>query len=144
MLKTTGSSSSCDDGGNDDDVQYDNGVAFREAQIMNANYANGKEFRMMFVCKFLVGDNNNNQQFDVKQASQEITLHFYVKKMIFGNGAILGRDVRLSDLTKDDIDAMNSGAYQIMPISDVSGRCVIVYALNERKCQQIMMKFVSD
>ena len=61
MLKTTGSSSSCDDG-NDDDVQYDNGVAFREAQIMNANYVNGKEFRMMFVCKFLVGDNNNNQQ----------------------------------------------------------------------------------
>jgi hypothetical protein len=138
LLKTTGNSSSCDDGNDDDVNQYDNGIAFREAQIMNANYVNGKEFRMMFIRKFVVGDNNNNQQFDVKQASQQIVFHFYVKKMIFGNGEILGRDVRLFDLTKDDIDAMNAGAYQIMPIRDVSGRCVIMYAPNQRKFRNIV------
>jgi hypothetical protein len=48
---------------------------------MNANYVNGKEFRMMVIRKFLVGDNNNNnQQFVINQASQEIKRHLYVKK----------------------------------------------------------------
>jgi hypothetical protein len=33
---------------------------------------------------------------------------------------------------------MNSGAYQIMPICDVSGRCVTMHAPNQRKYKNIV------
>ena len=93
--------------------------AFLEAQLLNPNYVNGKEFRLMFVRRY---SNLEDNQFDVRQAAEKLIVHFGVKKMIFGNGEILGRDVRLSDLSKDDIDAMHTGAYQTLPIRDISVR----------------------
>lgn len=108
--------------------------AFLEAQLLNPNYVNGKEFRLMFVRRY---SNLEDNQFDVRQAAEKLIVHFGVKKMIFGNGEILGRDVRLSDLSKDDIDAMHTGAYQTLPIRDISGRGVVIYAPGQRSYKMI-------
>lgn len=100
---------------------------FREAQRMNPSYVNSKEFRLMFLRIFL-----QENSFNVKQAAAKIILHFSTKKLIFGGGEILGRDVCLSDLSVDDRAAMDSGAWQTMPDRDVAGRVVIFHAPGQR------------
>ena len=101
--------------------------AFREAQRMNPNYVNSKEFRLMFLRIFL-----QKNSFDVKQAAAKMILYFSTKKLIFGSGEILGRDIRLSDLSVDDRAAMDSGAWQTMSDRDVAGRVVVFYAPGQR------------
>lgn len=104
----------------------------REAQRMNPTYVNSKEFRLMFLRMFLKG-----KIFDVQQAAAKMVLHFSTKKLIFGGGEILGRDVRLSDLSKDDRAAMDSGAWQTMPDRDVARRVVVFYAPGQRTFKNI-------
>ncbi|VEU33822.1 unnamed protein product [Pseudo-nitzschia multistriata] len=101
--------------------------AFQEAQRMNPSYVNSKTFRLMFLRTFW-----QESTFDVKQAAAKIALYFSTKKLIFGGGEILGRDVRLSDLSVDDRAAMDCGALQTMPDRDAAGRVVILYAPGQR------------
>mmetsp|Transcript_594 Transcript_594/g.1427 ORF Transcript_594/g.1427 Transcript_594/m.1427 type:complete len:752 (+) Transcript_594:258-2513(+) len=101
--------------------------AVREAQQMNPKSVNSKEFRLMFLRMFLQGG-----AFDVKQAAAKMAFYFDTKKLIFGGGEILGRDVRLSDLSVGDRAAMNSGAWQVMPDRDAAGRVVVFYAPGQR------------
>eukprot|EP00536_Pseudo-nitzschia_multiseries_P008200 jgi/Psemu1/197490/e_gw1.205.15.1 len=101
--------------------------AVREAQRMNPEYVNRKEFLLMFLRLFV-----QENAFDVKQAAAKMVLYFDTKKLIFGCGEILGRDVRLSDLSVDDRAAMDSGAWQTMPDRDAAGRVVVFYAPGQR------------
>ena len=87
-------------------LDHDNGCAFREAQKINPDYVNSKEFRLSFLNAWMFYvDRNGKDDYVrkvVKEAARMIALHFYVKKDLFGNGEILGRDVKLTDLNDDD------------------------------------------
>ncbi|OEU10934.1 hypothetical protein FRACYDRAFT_246809 [Fragilariopsis cylindrus CCMP1102] len=141
-------------------LDHDNGCAFREAQQINPDYVNSKEFRLSFLnaWMFYVDRNGKDDYVKkvVKEAARMIALHFYVKKDLFGNGEIIGRDVKLTDLNDDDREvlnntnlvveivfiifvlfgtfstvfaaAMDSGAMQIMQNRDAAGRRVILHA----------------
>ena len=87
-------------------LDHDNGCAFREAQKINPDYVNSKEFRLTFLNAWMFYvDRNGKDDYVrkvVKEAARMIALHFYVKKDLFGNGEILARDVKLTDLNDDD------------------------------------------
>jgi hypothetical protein len=75
-----------------------------------------------FRCIFL-----RSAKFDPKQAAKRIIKHFEVKKEIFGDGAILGRDVKLSDLSKTDLSVLQSGSVQFVPNArDAGGRSIFI------------------
>lgn len=105
------------------------GTAFREAQALNPKYVNDPEFRLRFLRKAGFDD--------LGTAASNILLHFNVKKALFGNGEVLGREVRLSDLSPDDRDALYKGAFQVFPERDAAGRPIVCYAPQQRKYKTI-------
>jgi len=84
--------------------------------------------------------------FDVPKVVTKILFYFNVKKVTFGLSydhyddtqvdtdiPILGRDIRLSDLSEDDREALDSGACQILSERDAAGRVIMIYAPGQRK-----------
>ena len=93
--------------------------AYERAKFWNEEYVNDRSFRL----KFLRCD-----RFHSQMAAQRIVRHFQVKRDIFGDSDILGRDVLLSDLTPQDTVALESGFFQVLPARDASGRSVFSVA----------------
>ena len=54
--------------------------------------------------------------------------HFQIKRELFGDGAVLGRDVLLSDLSPMDTLALESGCFQVLPVRDIAGRSILSVA----------------
>lgn len=92
--------------------------AFDMAMKMNPGHVQSRELRIRFLrCEF----------FKCKNAAKRLVLHFEKKKMMFGDGDVLGRDVRLSDMSAEDLEHMKYGAIQVLPTRDASGRSGIVH-----------------
>lgn len=96
-----------------------NKSAYLHAKYVNEDYVNDRAFRLMF----LRGD-----LLDVKVAAQRMVFHFETKKRLFGDGDVLGRDIRLSDLSNDDMAVLESGFLQVLPTRDAAGRTIFVAA----------------
>jgi hypothetical protein len=92
-----------------------NKAAFEIAQRTSPHYTNNPGFRIMF----LRADN-----FDVEKASHRIVRHFEEKLELFG-GEKLADDIRLEDLTVDDMEALEAGGIQVLPHPDQFGRLVL-------------------
>jgi hypothetical protein len=78
-------------------------------------------------------------RFNAKSAARKMVNHFQEKKDKFGNGdGVMGRDVELSDLSRADMNILESGMLQVLPIRDTAGRFIFVvrpamlYRLKER------------
>ena len=78
-------------------------------------------------------------RFNAKSAARKMVNHFQEKKAKFGYGdGVMGRDVELSDLSRADINILESGMLQVLPIRDTAGRFIFVvrpamlYRLKER------------
>ena len=93
--------------------------AYDLAKYMNESYVTDRSRRIMF----LRGD-----YFDAKLSAQRLVRHFEVKRALFGDGEVLGRDVLLSDLNPLDIRALESGYLQVLPSRDSSGRLIFSMA----------------
>lgn len=89
--------------------------AFDLAQKINPGYANDRTLRLQFL---------RSRRLDAKEAALLMVKHFEVKRKLFGEGPVLGRDVRQSDLNDEDMMLVNSGFCQIMPERDAAGRLV--------------------
>ena len=94
--------------------------AYEQAKYLNEAYVMGRDFRL----SFLRCDN-----FDTKLASQRIVKHFEVKKTWFGDGPLLARDIRISDLNEETLVALKAATHQLLPVRDVAGRLVVFNAL---------------
>jgi hypothetical protein len=92
-------------------------TAYEEAKYLNANFVTSRRFRLMFL---------RCERFNVQRAAQKMVDHFAVKREIFGGGEILGRDIKLSDLSKKEMEYMKWGGVQLMPSRDAGGRAVII------------------
>jgi hypothetical protein len=96
-----------------------NKSAYEYAKYLNASYVDDPAFRLMFL---------RSERFATKLAAKKLVRHFEVKRELFGNGEILAREVRLSDLTKDDMETLESGFMQILPTRDAAGRSIFCLA----------------
>jgi hypothetical protein len=88
--------------------------AYQEVTQFNPEYA--AEYRKIF----LRGENCN-----VKLTAEKLAQHFQVKKQLFGDGPILARDIRQSDLTPKARKILESGFMQASNERDSTGRAVV-------------------
>lgn len=93
--------------------------AYDLAKYLNESYVNDLSFRLRFL---------RCDRFDCKLAAQRIVRHFDVKRGLFGDGEVLARDVRLSDLSEKDMKALESGFLQVLPSRDAAGRSIFSIA----------------
>jgi hypothetical protein len=89
--------------------------AYLQAQRTCPHYTNNPGFRILF----LRADN-----FDTKKCAQRIVNHFEVKLQLFGPEK-LAKDITLSDLSSDDMESLESGAIQFLPVADQFGRAIL-------------------
>jgi hypothetical protein len=89
-------------------------TALRQAYQQNPSYIDDDKFRLAFL---------RADRFDAKKASCRMMKHFDMKRKLFGSH-LLGRDVRQSDLSDDDLECLHSGFMQISPYKDRHGRTV--------------------
>eukprot|EP00934_Nitzschia_sp_Nitz4_P005604 Nitzschia sp. Nitz4//scaffold44_size153857//42605//46236//NITZ4_002709-RA/size153857-augustus-gene-0.2-mRNA-1//1//CDS//3329552121//5594//frame0 len=92
-----------------------NKQSYVHAKYINPDYVSNRTFRLMFL---------RCDRFDVKLAAQRIVFHFQIKENMFGGGDIIGREVRLSDLTNVEMGILESGFMQVVPTRDAAGRTV--------------------
>lgn len=71
-----------------------------------------------FLLKFL-----RCEDFNAKKAAQRLVRHFEKKMELFGDG-VLHRDIKLSDLSDDELVFLQTGCFQILPSLDRANRVV--------------------
>lgn len=59
-----------------------------------------------------------------KRAAKRITRHFRRKLEIFGRGKLV-KTIEISDLNDDDLEALYSGGFQVLPMKDRAGRPIL-------------------
>ena len=107
-------------GNNDSDNQHEpskKASAYNLALERYPSYVKAPSFLLKFL---------RAERFDVKATSERILLHFKEKLELFGFEK-LGREIKLSDLDEDDMDSMNRGYIQVLPLSDHSNRLIVFY-----------------
>lgn len=97
-------------------LNLENKEAYELAKQQNNQYVTNRSFRIMFL---------RSQCYDAKAAANLMVNHFERKRVLFGDGEILSREVRQADLTPEDRNALELGLVQILPTRDVSGRTVV-------------------
>jgi hypothetical protein len=93
--------------------------AYAEAKYVNEAYVMDRAFRLMFI---------RSERYDPKLAAERLITHFAIKRDLFGSGEILGREIRLSDLSDDDMLSLESGFIQVLPTRDAAGRSIFCLA----------------
>ena len=89
---------------------YELAIYWEEAWIQD------RSFRLQFL---------RCDRFRSSLAAQRMVRHFQVKQELFGGGPILARDILLRDLSPEDMVALQSGFFQILPIRDAAGRSIV-------------------
>ena len=105
-------------------------------QALQSQMAYDPMFRLMFL---------RAEDFDPSQAAHRMVRHFEQKKNLFGTDK-LERDIRLSDLSSDDMDSLACGALQFLPRTDRGGRIVFVsrYRNFVYKEKENLVRFIFD
>mmetsp|Transcript_77760 Transcript_77760/g.116955 ORF Transcript_77760/g.116955 Transcript_77760/m.116955 type:complete len:513 (+) Transcript_77760:269-1807(+) len=99
-------------------------AAYLEAKYLNEEYVTDRAFRLMFI---------RSEKYDPKLAAVRLITHFAIKQDLFGSGEILGREIRLSDLSQDDMTSLESGFMQVLPTRDAAGRSIFCVAPSHKK-----------
>jgi hypothetical protein len=105
-----------------------NNEAYLQAKYLNEVYVTDRAFRLMFL---------RSERYDPKCAAERFVAHFTIKRNLFGSGEILGRDIRLSDLSKDDIETLECGFIQMLPSRDGGGRTIVAMSPSHRRCKTL-------
>jgi hypothetical protein len=84
--------------------------------LQQTKVANDPAFRLSFL---------RVEDLDPYRAVQRIVRHFEQKHQLFG-ASKLGSDIRLKDLSEDDLESLYCGGMQFLPQTDRGGRLVMV------------------
>ena len=92
-------------------------IAFDEAVKRNSAYV--KRFRLAFL---------RADAYDATKAAQRMAAHFECRLNLFENSDVLGRDIKLSDLSawNKDLPLIERGAIQLLKHPDSAGRSIIL------------------
>ena len=108
------------------------GTEYEQAELQSPDYVHHRGFRIMFL---------RSEFFKAKEAAARMIRFFREKMFLFGLEK-LTKDIVYDDLDQDDIEALESGALQILPHADRSGRKVMFGVPGLRKFKTIK-NFVS-
>ena len=89
--------------------------AYDLAMSMSPQFLNNRSFRLMFL---------RATCFDTTKAARLLVGHFDSKMKLFGEEKLVKR-ITYSDLDEDDRDALFTGAAQVLPSRDQSGRGIV-------------------
>ena len=92
---------------------------YERAKYWKETYVMDRSFRLRFL---------RCDRFHSELAAQRIVRHFNVKRELFGDSAVLGRDILMSDLSVEDRVALESGFFQVLPARDAAGRSIFSVA----------------
>ena len=92
-----------------------NKPAYDLAYQLNAGFVANDKFRLMFL---------RSTQFQVNAAAEKLVSYFEYKLDLFGPNK-LDKRITLADLSADDAKSLRTGAIQILPRRDKSGRAVV-------------------
>ena len=91
-----------------------NKPAYDRAMEMSPSYVTNETFRVMFL-RAVEGN--------PKRAAKRITKHFSTKLELFGEDKLV-KDIEISDLDEHDLEALESGGFQVLP-KDNAGRSIL-------------------
>ena len=91
--------------------------AYYMAKATAPAYVCDRKFRLMFL---------RADRFIVSAAAKRLVNHFVTKLDLFGKD-FLGKNIRLSDLSEEDMKSLRAGGCQMLPHRDASGRLVLFY-----------------
>ena len=89
--------------------------AYYIAKAISTNYTTNKKLRV----KFLRAEN-----YDPEQAAARMVRYFEAKMEIFGKDKVTC-DIRLSDLSREDLVELDKGHLHLLPRRDTAGRAVV-------------------
>ncbi|CAJ1946704.1 unnamed protein product [Cylindrotheca closterium] len=92
-----------------------NRKAYNKALFLNPSYTDSPSFLMMFL---------RSENFNPIKAAHRIVLHFETKLSLFGMDK-LATKITHDDLSGDDKLALSTGAIQVLPVKDRSGRTIL-------------------
>jgi len=90
-------------------------LSYETAEAMSSSYVQDRRFRLTFL---------RACEGDAKKAAKRITRHFTTKEELFGKDKLV-KDIELSDLDEHDMEALESGGFQVLPKRDLAGRNVL-------------------
>jgi hypothetical protein len=108
-------------------------VAFDLAKSQSEDYVSSEKLRLMFL---------RAESFDAYKAASRMVRFFDEKYKLFGADK-LTKDIVLADLDPDDIAALETGFYQVLPEKDCAGRKVLCF-FPKLKVVQTTQNMVSD
>lgn len=108
--------------------------AYLLAYRQDKEYVEDKKFRLSFL---------RADTFCVKDAVQRLFSHFEHKLQLFGEDK-LTKPILYQDLSGEDIDTLNNGSVQMLPLKDRAGRYVFVYSGATRRDQMSLESYVSN
>ena len=89
-------------------------IAYELAEQQNPEYVYDDVFRLTFLRADL---------FDPSKAARRLTTFFEARLALFGS-ELLTKNLTLQDLNDDDMEALKSGYFQLLPSRDTTGRVV--------------------
>jgi len=97
--------------------------AYMKAREQSSDYVTDKQFVLMFL---------RADQFDTKAAAARFVSFFETKLDLFGEDK-LAKDIRVDDLTEDEVPLLESGYAQILNVRDRAERAVFMLMPTLRK-----------
>jgi hypothetical protein len=88
--------------------------AYHRALYLSSTYVQNRDFRLTFL---------RAVDFDPAAAADLLVRHFYIKLELFGE-ELLTHDLKLTDLMEEDMGALESGYFQLLPVRDRANRVV--------------------
>jgi hypothetical protein len=88
--------------------------AYHRALYLSSTYVENRAFHLTFL---------RAVDFDPAAAADLLVRHFHIKLELFGE-ELLTHDIKLTDLKEEDMGALESGYFQLLPIRDRANRVV--------------------
>ena len=92
--------------------------AYLAARALNPDYVGNRDFRLLFL---------RTDRFDAQKAALRMVRHFQIKLDLFGRDK-LGQEITQDDLNKEDMEALNDGACQLLSTRDRGGRAIVLFS----------------
>ena len=108
-------------------ISLEDKKAYSMVVSQNSAFALRPDFQRMFL---------RAAQGDAKRAAKRLVKHFETKLQLFGIEK-LGKDITLDDLSEDDMEALESGGFQVLKRPDIAGRSVLLGRYTSMKYKSI-------
>jgi hypothetical protein len=90
-------------------------AAYEQALLFDPQYVRNLNFRLQVL---------RANRFDATEAAVRMVRYFQTKLELFGTEKLV-KDIRIADLSSDDVTCLESGFLQLLPMRDRAGRAIM-------------------